>query len=326
MSPSPVSNAEESARLQADVLAGGAVCWREVGGQLEVLLVHRPRYNDWSWPKGKVDKGETLPECAVREVLEETGYQVGLGLPLPSARDPGGRSLTKHVSYWSAEVRRDQEPRPENPAEIDHAEWFPADRARARLTRFSDRHQLDRLELAWHNGSLRAWPLIIVRHGKAFPRAKWHETEHVRPLLALGTRQSMALTGLLAAWDLKRVISSPWKRCVATLKPFAVATGKSIKTNGAFSEKANAADPRKTVKALEKILAKGKSTVVCTHRPVLPTVLETLSANAPEGLAARLPHRDPYMNPGEILVAYIRPGPVPRIVEFERYRPIDSWE
>ncbi|WP_101653234.1 NUDIX hydrolase [Brevibacterium ihuae] len=324
MSPTAVTNAEESARLQADVLAAGAVCWREGRSGLEVLLVHRPRYDDWSWPKGKVDKGETLPECAVREVAEETGFDIHLGLPMPSARYTVGRRLTKHVSYWAAEVTSDKPAKPDDPKEIDRAEWFPVGTARAKLSRFADREQLDRLEHAHRTGALRAWALIIVRHGKAFPRSKWHETEHVRPLLALGTRQSMALTGLLAAWRIKRVVSSPWKRCVATLKPYSAAVGRSIKTVAPLSEKANAANPKKTAKALVAILEKGKPTVICTHRPVLPTVLAVLADHAPAGLAERLPKKDPYMNPGEILVAYVRPGPVPRIVEFERYRPIDA--
>lgn len=324
MSPTAVSTAEESARLQADVLAAGAVCWRVGPSGLEVLLVHRPRYNDWSWPKGKVDAGETLPEAAVREVAEETGYDIVLGLPMPHARYTVGRSLTKHVSYWAAEVTSRKPPRPDDPKEIDEAAWYSVAAARNRLTRFSDREQLDKLEHAHRTDALRAWPLIIVRHGKAFPRSKWHETEHVRPLLALGTRQAMALTGLLGAWDVRKIASSPWKRCVATVKPFSAATGISVKKISALSEQANADDPDRTVKALEKILGRGKPTAVCTHRPVLPTVLGTLAAHSPDGLAQRLPDKDPYMNPGEILVAYVRPGPVPRIVEFERYRPIDS--
>ncbi|WAL39968.1 NUDIX hydrolase [Brevibacterium sp. BRM-1] len=324
MSPTPVSNAGESARLHADVLAAGAVCWREEGRGLEVLLVHRPKYDDWSWPKGKVDPGETLPECAIREVREETGYRIRLGLPLPSARYGVGRRLVKHVHYWSAEVRGQGKPKPDNPREIDRAEWVPVDRARGMLTRYADREQLDKLVHAHSTGSMRAWPLIIVRHGKAFPRSKWHETESVRPLLALGTRQAMALTGLLGAWDIRRVASSPWKRCVATVKPFAAATGRPVKTVKALSEKANAQAPEKTAKYLAKLLERGTGTAVCTHRPVLPTVLAALAAHASKGLADRLPDEDPYMNPGEILVAYVRPGGAPRIVEFERYRPIDT--
>lgn len=324
MSPSPVSNAGESARLQADILAAGAVCWRRRGDELQVLLVHRPRYDDWSWPKGKVDRGETLPECAVREVLEETGYRISLGLPLPSARYTVGKRLRKHVAFWAAEITSGPESGPENPKEIDEVRWVAADRARSMLTRYSDREQLDKLEHAHATGTLRAWPLIIVRHGKAFPRAKWHETEAERPLLAVGTRQAMALTGMLSAWPVKRIISSPWKRCVATVTPFSAATGLSIKQKTALSEKADANNPAKTRRVLRKIIAKGAPSVVCTHRPVLPDVLRVLAEHAPKGLSDRLPPRDPYMNPGEILIAYIRPGSTPRIVDIERYRPIDD--
>lgn len=324
MSPTPVSNAGESARLNADILAAGAVLWRHSGSEVEVLLVHRPKYNDWAWPKGKVDKGETLPECAIREVEEETGYRITLGIPLPSARYTVGPNLSKHVAYWAARVTTDEGPRPHDPQEIDQAVWLPLHRARTKLTRFSDREQLDRVEKALDTGSLHAFPLIVVRHGKAFPRAKWHETEQVRPLLALGTRQSLALTGLLDAWAPKRLVSSPWKRCVATLKPYAASVGKNIKTIKWLSEKDNANKPEKTVASLNKIIAKQQAVVVCTHRPVLPTVFSALADHAPAGLAEHLPRTDPYMNPGEILIAHFRPGPVPRIVSIERYRPIDS--
>ena len=324
MSPAPVTNAGESAGLTAGVFAAGAVCWRDTHGDLEVLLVHRPKYDDWSWPKGKVDAGETLPECAVREVREETGYTIKLGLPLPSADYPVGKHNTKHVSYWSAEVRSHHKPAPDDPKEIDEARWVKTNKARSLLTRWADREQLDKLVHAYSTGSLRAWPLIIVRHGKAFPRSKWHETESLRPLLALGTRQSMSLTGLLEAWVVKRLASSPWKRCVATVKPYSAATGMKIKIIGALSEKANSDSPHKTTKALEKIFDRQVGTAVCTHRPVLPTVLRFLASHAVKGLAAQLPDEDPYMSPGEILVAYVRPGPVQRIVAFERFRPIDS--
>ena len=68
------------------VTAAGAIPWRLNSAnkdQLEVLLIHRPRYDDWSWPKGKIDPGETIPECAVREVEEEIGLTAPLGIPLP---------------------------------------------------------------------------------------------------------------------------------------------------------------------------------------------------------------------------------------------------
>lgn len=324
MSHQTVDDARASSRVTADVLAAGAVCWRHGERGLEVVLIHRPRYNDWSWPKGKVETGETLPETAIREVKEETGLDIHLGVPLPAAEYTVGKSNLKKVFYWSAQVKGEQRFAPLNPREVDRAKWFPVGEARSKLTSYSDRAQLDALETFDSTDALRAWPLVLVRHGKAFPRAKWHETEHVRPLLALGTRQAMALTGLLGAWDIKKLVSSPWKRCMATLTPFAAATGRAIKKASVLSEKACAANPEKTARAIEKLLFKGRPTAYCTHRPVLPTIFSVYAKHAPERVIQQLPTEDPYLKPGEILVAYVRPGSVPRIVEIERFRPIDS--
>ena len=130
MSPSSVASAQKSSRVTADVLAAGAVCWRHGSKGLEVVLIHRPKYNDWSWPKGKVDPGETLPETAVREVKEETGLDIRLGIPLPTAEYKVGGKNTKKVFYWSAEVRGDAAFAPMNEREVDRAKWFPVEKAR----------------------------------------------------------------------------------------------------------------------------------------------------------------------------------------------------
>src|SRR5699024_4768660 len=195
-----------------------------------------------------------------------------------------------------------------------------------KLTSYSDREQLDALIKYDSTDALRAWPLILVRHGKAFPRSKWHETEHVRPLLKLGTRQAMALTGLLSAWETKKLISSPWKRCMATLAPLSAATGRSIKKVPTLSEKATSANPAKTARFIEKLLTRGRPVIYCTHRPVLPTIFSIYAAHAPKRVVAKLPKDDPYLKPGEVLIAYVRPGPLPRIVEIERVRPIVSCD
>lgn len=324
MSSATVDSAQASARVSADILAAGAVCWRHGAQGIEVVLIHRPRYNDWSWPKGKVEPGETLPETAIREVKEETGLNVHLGVPLPAAEYMVGGGNLKKVFYWSAQVKGDQSFTPVDSREVDEVRWVPVAEARTKLTSYADRDQLDAVEKFDSTDALRAWPLILVRHGKAFPRSKWYETEHVRPLLALGTRQAMALTGLLAAWDVKKLVSSPWKRCMATLTPFAAATGKSIKKVNSLSEKAASANPDKTARVIEKLLEKGRPVAYCTHRPVLPAIFAVYAKHSPKRVAQMLPKEDPYLKPGEILVAYVRPGLLPRIVEIERFRPIDA--
>lgn len=127
--------------MSGPVRAAGCVLWRRAadGGGLEVCLVHRPRYDDWSFPKGKLKRGETALEAALREVLEETGHHCSPGAALPTALYmANGRP--KEVSYWAAEatggafVPND---------EVDRLAWVTPDTARHRLTRPGDRVQLD---------------------------------------------------------------------------------------------------------------------------------------------------------------------------------------
>jgi 8-oxo-dGTP diphosphatase len=86
------------------IYAAGAICWRVVKGELMVAMIHRGRYDDWSWPKGKVDPGETLPEAGVREIREETGYKIKLGPLLQVAKYKVPSGADKEVTYWAAKV------------------------------------------------------------------------------------------------------------------------------------------------------------------------------------------------------------------------------
>jgi 8-oxo-dGTP diphosphatase len=109
----------------AEVKASGGVVWRRRAGGIEVALVHRPRYDDWSFPKGKLDRGESWEDAALREVEEEVGLRCRLGHELPptSYRDNKGRA--KVVRYWMMEPL-DGEFAPSH--EVDEVRWLaPAD-------------------------------------------------------------------------------------------------------------------------------------------------------------------------------------------------------
>ncbi|MFG2614491.1 NUDIX hydrolase [Streptomyces anulatus] len=124
------------------VLAAGCVLWRRApdgdGDDVEVCLVHRPRYDDWSFPKGKLKRGEEPLAAAVREVLEETGHHCAPGDPLPTSRYAvDGRP--KEVAYWAAEATGGSFTAND---EVDRILWLTPDAARVRLTRPRDVRQL----------------------------------------------------------------------------------------------------------------------------------------------------------------------------------------
>ncbi|MFD2691643.1 NUDIX hydrolase [Streptomyces phyllanthi] len=125
------------------MLAAGCVLWRRspVAGDLEICLVHRPKYDDWSFPKGKLKRGEDPLTGAVREVEEETGFRCEPGPRLPTAHYlVNGRR--KQVSYWAAEAT-DGQFVPNR--EVDRLGWLPVTAARSRLTQIRDRQLVDEL-------------------------------------------------------------------------------------------------------------------------------------------------------------------------------------
>jgi len=301
------------------VRAAGALCWhRAADGGLRVLLVHRPRYRDWSWPKGKLEGDEPPAAAAVREVEEETGLRVRLGPALPSARYALGVDATKEVSYWSAHVPSGAVPPPPRPDEVDRTAWVTPEEADARLTRRGDRVQLRALLEADRAGALDTWPFVVVRHGHAHPKTAWGRSDDERPLAAPGRRQAARLPELLTAWAPKRVVSSPWRRCTTTVEPYLQASGARLKTRGRLSEDGHRRDPSKVTRLVGKLLAKDRPVLLCTHRPVLSTVLEAVAAHASEGVAGALPVHDPYLGPGEVLVAHVARG-TGRVVAVERH-------
>jgi 8-oxo-dGTP pyrophosphatase MutT (NUDIX family) len=139
------------------VLAFGGVVWQMVGdlGEVRVAVVHRPRYDDWSFPKGKAEPGESPIDTARREVDEETGLDCRLGSDLGTIEYPLGDGRRKVVGFWTMEVVGERHRVPD--AEVDQMLWWSVDTAARRLTHPQDREVLERF-VAWHQDRIPSGP------------------------------------------------------------------------------------------------------------------------------------------------------------------------
>ncbi|TDW90653.1 MULTISPECIES: NUDIX domain-containing protein [Kribbella] len=257
----------------ATVIAAGGVVWRERRGTRQVLLVHRPRYDDWSLPKGKLNAHEHVLLGARREIEEETGLQVTLGPPLGVQRyaiRKNGGTAQKLVHYWSAVPVSDSDFEPND--EVDQVSWLPVDKARGKLSYPRDVDILDALEQAVPVVAT----VVVVRHAEALKRKDWDGKDTLRPLTSDGTAVAQRMTGVLAALGANRIISSDAERCAATVAPYAALLDRRIHLWPEISERGYDADPDALRGLAERVWKPGKVTVVCSHRPVLPALAREL--------------------------------------------------
>ncbi len=314
--------------------AAGTVPWRHRQGALQVALVHRPRYDDWSWSKGKLEAGESWVVAAARETHEETGLRVALGMPLPDTSyrilDREGVPATKHVRYWAAQVVGGHG-RLEH--EIDELVWLDVASAHERLDYAHDREQLRAIQRAALAGTLTTRPLAIVRHALALPRGAWHREDPDRPLVAIGVDQAYHVAHVLAAYGIAVVESSPSERCMATVAPYAAAAGLQVSTRNRFSEEGFQDRGKRPVrKGVARLLAGGQPAALCSHGPVLPTILGELARHladptelAPGTEAVFTEVLDLGLDKGEVFVVHlVGQGEDTRIVAAERIAPNPS--
>ena len=238
------------------------------------MIIHRKRYDDWTLPKGKVEAGEPVPVCAIREVQEETGVTIRLSVPLDSITYEAGNAGLKKVDYWGGIVLDSVRRAPD--AEVDVVSWLPVRAALSRLT-YSHDHFLVQQYLDQPPTT----PLIILRHAKAMDRKDWSRKDSARPINSRGRRQSKLLIPLLEAYGVSKIVSSTSTRCVATVLPYAHEHELAIETYSLLTEEEGEDEPKSVGKLIRKIrdatLECGEPTAVCVHRPVLPHILDALN-------------------------------------------------
>ncbi|GAA1837903.1 NUDIX hydrolase [Agromyces salentinus] len=266
-------------KAETAVYAAGAVCWRIIDGRMHVLLIHRTVHGDVTIPKGKVDPGESLPQTAVREIAEETGLAIALGVPLGISRYlmPNGRE--KVVHYWAGEVSDQALQRStfKPNGEVAALEWVTVKRARSYLSYAPDVEILESFAALVDQGVTSTFPLILLRHGKAVSRDSWKGEDTARPLSRRGVEQAAALVETIRAWHPTRIVSSPAVRCVTTVRPLSAANGVEVKLDARISQDAwthGDADVRRVV---GKRVRSGRSAVICSHGPVLPDIVREIA-------------------------------------------------
>ncbi len=246
------------------VLAAGGVVLRGEGGDREVLVVHRPAYDDWSLPKGKLDEGEDLSTAARREVLEETGVHGLLGphVGIVDYRDRKGRP--KRVHWWSMEATTQDPRKPDK--EVDEVVWMPLDKARRRLTYRTDRGIL---ATALSDRS----SLLVVRHAEAGQRGSV-DPDHERKLSRRGKKQRKALVHQLAGHRIDTIVSSPYKRCRQSMTKLARARGLDVVVDDRLREGTPVAA------VLELVQSLPRAAVICSHGDVIGDLVSRFAAVA----------------------------------------------
>jgi len=250
------------------IRAAGALLWRETTERtIEIALIHRPKYDDWSLPKGKIEEGETALQCAYRELIEETGITASFTRQLGTVEyeESGQR---KRVIFWAAQCALDASQFIAN-EEVDQLEWLSPELALSKATHESDQEMIEN----FLSQSPRTDTLIILRHTKALERGDWDEEDSQRTLDELGFDQAQLLIKHLQPFAIEEIYTSDFTRCVQTVTPLAHSRGLSITQVPSLNEYTFNEDPLRAVSFANALKQDEKNILICSHNPVIPTML-----------------------------------------------------
>ena len=280
------------------IIAAGGVVWREtVDSKIELALIHRPKYQDWTFPKGKLDTGEEIISCAYREIMEETGLDIELGPFLGSVQYEAIDGL-KQVSYWSAKALDTSKDFYAN-VEVDLLEWHEIDSAREKLTRDSDKEILE----VFINSPYKASKLIMLRHAKALARSEWQSGDEDRPLDNLGQLQARRMHAVYQVFGVSQIHTSDAVRCYDTV----IGLTNTLKIEPVITSKLSEYTFEKNKdKSLDYALelaeisrSTGETILLCSHNPVLPRMLERVAKKS----SVELPESK--LKPGDAWVVFL---------------------
>ena len=250
--------------------AAGGVVWRQDGPHLLVALVHRPRYDDWTLPKGKVNGAEPLLLAAVREVAEETGAEVQVGRRLSPIEYPVGEGR-KQVTHWSMRYLAGEH---EPSDEVDRLDWLTVAEATQRLT-----YPIDRVVLAdFARLPADIATVLLMRHASAGKRSEFQGDDRLRPLDPAGRRHARGSVRPLAAFRPARILAADRVRCEQTVAPLADHLGLPLRPAPEFSDEAFLAEPGRAVEALHRLAGEPGSTLICSQGDAIPGLLDELAA------------------------------------------------
>ena len=292
------------------IQAAGALLWRPSRKHgVKVALVHRPRYDDWSLPKGKADRGETAPVTAAREVAEETGFRCAIGRALTSVSYEVSAGPKTVVYFAGRLIDGSFEPN----REVDVLEWLPVAAAAERMSYEYDQAVLDTFTV--EEPELRS--IVLVRHGRAGHRESFDGDDGRRPLDAKGRRQAEALADELLPFAPLAVHSAPIERCQQTVEPLAGRVGTKVLGEPLLGEEVYRDDPAGARRRLVELVSTTSdigAVVACSQGGVIPGVVKSLAGRSDVSIGEagtpkaaywvltfdgkRLVQADPYPPPG----------------------------
>lgn len=243
--------------------ASGGLVVRSTPDGLRILVVHRPRYDDWTFPKGKNERGEDSLEAALREVSEETGQRPHPVSMLGETTYQVNGS-PKLVTWYGMRVSDPGRFVPNE--EVDEIRWLDPDEVPTLLTYDHDREMLARVDL---DALLTTGSLYLVRHGAAGDRQSWSGDDSLRPLSERGEMQAAGLAKTLADHRIEAIFTSPYVRCVQTVRPLAEEAGLEIVEHPALAEGEGGKATRDLLRSLI-----GTNAVLCSHGDVIPAVMD----------------------------------------------------